>query len=1303
MPVNNELARPESDDDFEAMCCLLYQQVLRDPGLMRVGGSGQGQFGVDLLGADRRSPPGVSIGIQCKHYVATKFTLKTVTDDVAKADDANLAIEHLLFATTAPASADIVRKVHQLSEQRRKQGKFSVSVEYWSTIQAHIRLFPEVGRAYIPGFPGGALLDIREDVMHVRSAVDESKQALEAVQASQVGQTAMLQEIYATVVAPGSRSLTPDPKGDEADPGVVSSLNFVRDRLREGKTLDARKLLEELGDPSAFRDSFSRFRWHTNTAAVDLLEGRPESAAEGFLKAFDLARDDVRAHINRAHAYFLQKKFEASEVACEEALTKFPASSPLWGMRLHIRSRLGKMPEDGKAPEDVRESSDYIFALARMRADAGDLATAVAMLKQCIDLDGGSIDGRRAYLAESLMWVGVGNVSAFLGQMPEERRVALKDALSRFDPLEDTLGAIQSVHLSEELATNITSSLMVLGDLPRSRAIAMQMLARHPNLEQLLRLRVVDLAEAKNLTGLKALANGRLDSLPSAVIALLAEASANLGDVDWNAEVLAVAATRAAEDDRLQEVAPLAAVAAWRSGDRPLAIQRVQEYLAAHPDHVMGHVIAAQIFQTSGKVAEAKAEAQACIALLPAQGTSANVLQVADLLGNLDMHQEAATLYERFVEAPRADELTLKLLDCLVSSDQRKKALLILERMGPQERSQQVVRHIEVNLAARMMDWKRMRDLLALDLGPGALRPDVALGYGTALFRLNETERLREFVETNPELRKASVDQELEFSKLQVAAGSPDLGLRRLFSLFRKHPNNVRVAGILLGQVLMARSVEVLAVPACVEASSAVELQAGKERWWVAVDSADAVPAETWPELVAPTAPVATQLMGAGIGEVRKVIRGITTLEAQVLQVTSLFGFAIQKAHELIATKAGPHGPVWSVRVIKEDGSVDIDALLQQARKRREHVESAFALYREQRIPIGLLAQLLGSDPITLLLEWPFRQMSLFIGIGSEEERQAAFASIRRDGQRFVTDIFTIAEMLLRKTALAVVATIGRPLIPEAQRQAMLAIMEPLPGERTGSMQEHDGRLRIVELSDAYQRHRARFLQSILTFIDSHCEVVATAGPENQSKALRDLIRVLDQPSAECVLLCLERGATLLSEDGGLRVLAAGAGVTETTGLQPVWMIATERRHLAPKAYAECLAAKIMANHDFVSVNSQDLMQLAAINPSRASPAVRAALETFKRPTLEILSGVNVCVEFMRIAVRTLPPMVAGSYAQLCIDALLHGRSIKRRVLDRVFASRISVYGRNGRRILAHVRRLFGRALSRHHLRRNAT
>jgi tetratricopeptide (TPR) repeat protein len=1300
MPVNTELTRPETDDDFEAMCCVLYQQVYRDPGLMRVGGTGQGQFGVDLLGVDRRSPSGISVGVQCKNYVNTKFTLTTVTDDVDKADRANLHIDHLTFATTAPASAAIVRKIHELSEQRRRTGKFSVSVEYWNTIQAHVRMFPEVGKAFIPGYPGGTLLEIRENILKVVSATDAqtaiAQQRFDSLEAKQDS----IQELLATVIAPGARALTPEPKGDEADPGVVVSLNYVRDRLREGKTRDARMLLDELGDPEKFRDAFSKFRWRTNSAAIELIEGRYAEGAAGFLKAFELAPDNEKAHINRAHAYFLLKKYEAAEVACEEALAKFPQSAPLWAMRMHIRAQLGLGPEDEAVPPEAREKPDYLFSLARVRANAGDRPAAIALLKRCVELDRGSLEGRRAYLAEALMWVDTNKVSVFLGQIADERRSALEEAVRLFEPLEETLSAIQSVHLSEELATNITSSLALLGDSTRARSIATQLLARHPDLDQLLRTRLVDLAEKKDAAGLKALTGGRLESLPPAAIALLAEASANLGDLSWHAEIQDVAAKRVCEDPRLQEIAPLVAVAAWRSGNQQRGLALIQEYVARHPNHVVGRVIAARLFESLGRVQEAKREAQACIDFLPDKAANADTLQVADLLASLDMNVPAASLYECFVEVPRADELTAKLLQCLVSSDQRKKAQLLLERLAPTDRSQKSIRHIEINLAARMMDWRRMTSLLEPDLTDGRLRADVALGYGTALYRMNEMERLKVFAESNPVLVKGDVDQELEFSKLQVAAGLPRLGLKRLFGLFRKHPHNVRVAGIFLGQILMASDVEALAAPERVAAGTAAELRVGDERWWVAIDNHEAESVETWSEVVAPTTGLAEALSGAAVGDSRKTTRGGVSIDAEVFQITSLFAFALKKAHQLIENHAGAPGPVWSVRIRSEDGKLDINALLQQARKRREHVDASFQLYRDRRIPLGLLARLLGSDPITLLLDWPLKRLSLFIGLGNDDERQAAFSAIREPGQRFVMDLLTISEMLLRGTGDAVVATIGRPLIPVAQRQQLLDMLRDLAGDRFGSTPLALSQRPGIPIAPNLEP-RARFMQSVLAFIDDYCDVVATAGPEVQSDTLRGLIRVLDAPSGECVLLCLERDAVLLSEDGGLRLLAAEVGVTKLSALQPVWMVAIDKHHLDQKKYASCLAEKLLANHDFVSVSGRDLIELATGDPRRVHPAIRMAFETFKRPTLEIRSGMNVCGEFLSLAVKRLPPTTAGAYVGLAREALLYERShLRARVLDRLLASRISIYGRNGRSLRPHVKRLFCGLLSRRHLRR---
>lgn len=629
MPVNTELARPETEEDFEAMCCMLYQRVYNDSGLMRVGRSGQAQFGVDLLGVDRLILGGRSIGIQCKHYQAKKFTLRTVTDDVAEADTANLAIEHLTFATTAPASSEIVRQVHELSEQRRKQNKFTVSVEYWNTIQAHIRMHPEVGRAFIPNFPGSTLLNVSDNMLKNLLLTEEhsaaSQRNFDEVISSQ---TTILQKLVE--IAPGVQLLSPEPNGDEADPGVVVSLNYIRDRLREGKTRDARKLLDDLGNPESFRDEFSRFRWHTNFAAIDLLEGRIEEAAAGLLKAFELARDNEKAHINRVHAYFLQKKFEAAEVACDEALSRFPTSGPLWGLRLHVRAKQGKEPEDDGTPADVREKSDYLFSLAKIHGNNADHETAITLLKRCIEIDGGLLDGRRAYLAEALMWVGVNSVAAFFGQMPSERRLALENALQQFEPLEETLAAIQSTEISEELATNVTSCLTLLGRLDRARSIVAQLLVRHPNLEQLLRIRIVELAEKRDAVGLKTLTNNRLDSLPPAAIALLADASADFGDIKWNEEIQEEASRRPPQDALLPKVAPLTSFAVWRHGDRTLALQRAQEYVARNPNHIFGRVIAARMFEWSGKSDAAKQEAQACAALLPDEGANADALQVAD-------------------------------------------------------------------------------------------------------------------------------------------------------------------------------------------------------------------------------------------------------------------------------------------------------------------------------------------------------------------------------------------------------------------------------------------------------------------------------------------------------------------------------------------------------------------------------------------------------------------------------------------------------------------------------------------------
>lgn len=1280
MAVSNELPRPVSDDDFEALCLQLYSRVWGVTGLMRVGRPGQAQFGVDILGHNGHQ----DVGIQCKHYSVKPFTFRTVTSDVEEADRAALAIDHLLFATTAQSNSHVVKAVHELSQRRRAEGKFTVSVEYWNVISDHIRVYPVVGRAFLPGFPGSALLAIAETAAKVLTIVQESAARQDVFEQKVIDAV--------TGAAVSKPALAPDARGDEADPGVVASLDFIRDRMREGRTTDAKQLLEKLGDPSQFKDQFSKFRWTTNMAAIAMLEGDEARSADGFLKAFAFAPDDEKAHLNRIHAYFMRKKFEAADVACDEALAKFPSSGALWGISLHTREAVGRETLDSEVPESALKSSDFLFAKSRLVGKRGDCKTSIDLLEQCIALDGGSLDARRALLAEALTWAAVDPVAALLGQFAEEKRRALQGAVDRFEPLEQVLPAQQADKISEELATNVVSSLLILEQRPRARRLAHQLLSRHPLLEQLLRTHVMDLADRNDFAGLHAISDGQLDVLPGSVLAMLAEISAHEGDVAWNSQIIAVVDRRSAEDERLPKVRPLAFLASWYHGDREQALAGVQAHLKENPDDMLGSVLESRFLKDLGRRQEAVAVARACSRKLPVGDTSLETVYAADLLFELKLHGEAAVLYERLVRIPGGDELTWKLLVCFIHTDQRRAAQRIFDAILPEVRSHSNLRRLEINLAGIKGDWQRMRVLLEQELAADPTSAECILGCADVLFRLGDRAALSTLVAKDPTLKAATPDQELSFARFQMNCGFSDLAVSRLFRLFRAHPTNERLAGHFLGQLMLAQDLTLFNAPDVIGPGVSVQLKQGDELWSIAIDAAGSSPVESWPNLVRPDADIAIRLTGFQVGQRTTIRRGMFDQEVQVVGIGSLVAFAAEKAQALVAATSNAAGPIWSVRIVKENGDIDIDLLLRSAKERREHVERAFHLYSQHPLPLCVLAKLIGTNPIQLLLEWPSKLAPLFIGVGSEDERQSAFGILRAGRQRYVIDLLTIAELVRLGVAPAVGALIGKPLVAQTQREHLLIILAGLGEPReSANLSEQDGRLRMVDVPGWYYTRRKRLLEAILAFVDGACDVVPTTGPEVLTDVHRTLARTLDRSTLDTLYLCVEHNAVLVSEDGGLRMLSVEAGVSASMGVQPLFMQALDRGLMAHEIYVDAIGTKLLENHNFVSVAARDLMSMARRTPDRLAPAAMAALESLRRPTLDFESGAKVAAEFLRLAAKTLPALTVGRYAKEILDALQDGRPRFEKVLIRYLSRQVRhIYGRNGRRLARHVRQEFG-------------
>lgn len=1249
MGISNEHTRPTSDKDFEAMCHALYRLLLKDIGCVRVGGHGQEQYGIDIIAHDGQK----SIGIQCKDYRVKPFTLGTVEADIKKVEAAGLEIEHMLFATSASSKSATVKQIFDLSAKRRKEGKFTVSVDFWEEITGHIRLHPEIGKTFIPGFSGSPLLEINEKTSSLLELYQDGQEKTTQLLTTIIGSTEKLNEKFSTF----QQNSMPQERGDEADPRVVASLNLVRDKLREGKSREALDQLNTLGNPNEFKDKFSRFRWHTNYAFVDLLEGRYEAAASGFLAAFPLAPEDEKANANRAHAFILNKDYESALSACEEGMKQYPMSNLLWSLKLNVLQSLGDPEPDRNLPKELRNNSDVLFALAYLTRIKGEYPLALEQLRQCMDKDGGSFNAKRAYLADALSWCFLDPILAHHGQLSSEQRSALSDALERLEPLERTIPAIQSDHTSEELANNVTLALVLLGLKDRAYSLTSHLLARHPFLEGLLRIRLLELDERKDITAIHKLTDKQLENLPPAILGILAEIAANQGDKAWFAEVMKLVEVSELDPIRIEELRILSIHLTWVDGSNTTAIQAARDYLDAHPEHVLTRVILGQMLRQSGLLPEAIIEASTCVGYLPKECSSLQLSNVAELLYSLQEFSKASSIYSRLVRVPGNDEFTHRLLACLIESDQRHKAQDILNQLTPEVRELSTFRRIEANLARRTGDWARMRDLLAIELNSYPESIGVAIGYVGALYRLNDEATLKGYLGSNPIFKNSSAENEFEFSKYQANSGYTSLALNRLYRLYRNNTNSTQVGSFFLVQILTGQDIPEMKPPLVAGSGCAIYLKNAAETRCIAIDTEPSNNLVSWPELISPDSKISKLLTGSKIGDQITLEQSHGNSKFEVTCIESIYSFAARKAEEIIAVAAEPAGPLWSVRLINEDGTLDISSLLQSAKCRKEHVHRIFDTYKQHHFPLAMLAKALGSDPVTLLLEWPFKEAQLFVGFGTDQERENSVKILQQQDQRYVLDLLSITELMQRKCFEQVIKLIGRPLIPQTMKEHLMVILQQAESPHpSSSLGLNNDQLVMTETPVQYYDNRLLFLKEMLRCINEYCDVVPTVGPHEITDLLRLLAEVLDHDSLDAVYLSIERNAVLISEDGALRLIATEAGVTTSIGIQPILMEACDKGIITKDVYADAVFVKLASGHDFVSIRADDMLTIAKRSPFRVSDGIKNGLETFRKPTLDIESGIRVCCEFLINIIMTAQPKVAVAYVETILEVLQYQR-----------------------------------------------
>ena len=565
-----------------------------------------------------------------------------------------------------------------------------------------------------------------------------------------------------------------------------------------------------------------------------------------------------------------------------------------------------------------------------------------------------------------------------------------------------------------------------------------------------------------------------------------------------------------------------------------------------------------------------------------------------------------------------------------------------------------------------------MRDVLKQELDRVPTDSGVAVGYIGALNRIpDEKDALKAYLASDPVYDGKQPLNEVEVAKYQREHGFPELALKRLYRLFRAHPNDSAFGGYFLMQLLIGDSVpELHLTPVAAAAGVVVHLRASTEARDIAIDFDTVIDGASWPELLTPDSDLARSLIGKVIGDKVTMARGIGDVEYEVVGLSSLYSFATQKVHKLLAESANPDGPLWSINLGKADGSIDIEPLLEMTRQKSARVADAIKNYSKFRFPLATLARLVGVEPLTLMLDWPSSKAPLFASIGTQEEREQALALLAAGGKRFVLDLPTLGELVGTGVFRAVAPLIGRPLVPQSAREELINIIqtqERVPSKM--SLREEDGQYLREETTQEQLDRQLALLREMLTCIDNLCELTPVLGPKDITDNHRGLENLLDHATLDAVYLTLERNAVLISDDGGLRRVTPAVGLFNSMAIQPLLIFAKDCGALAHSVYVDVVIGKLARNHAFITVSADDLVALARRDTGKVAAGVVAAFNTFRSRNMDLSSAVKVCALFLSSIAPLCQPAISAEYFKLALAALQHERPMHANVVHRALAN----------------------------------
>ena len=1182
---------PKNWQDFERNCRILFECILNDIHVQNNGRVGQPQHGVDIFG--RKNREGTWVGIQCKGkdsgYGGT-VTEKELRAEVEKTRGFIPQISDFFLVTTAPVDASIQTIARMITQGREEEGNpLNVSVWGWGELESRISQYPKALEAFHP------------DASPYSSEIIGQLDLI-----TQTQQPAIIEKLD-LIIQTQQLAITGDNISVDSeifDKNLHAEIDGYRDLIKAGKPTTSLILLESLKD--RLWDSASdriKFRIITNIGSANLhiSKEKEKEGVEHFLEAIKYQPEDKIALANVALAYLLKgehsKAVDAAKAALEKDNSNAEAASYL--IQAYIKDETVDDPIE-LVPEVIRGSASVDIACIifyRLRNSSQWVEIARAAGKQHPDNEQILRFAAEAELQTALTTQGLLN-----GQKPAVPidREGLRQAATVLQTLWDKQHNSELPVSDSSLPHNLIQTYRVLEDKISAKTIAVQAIEKIPDSPDLIKLRAAIHLE---------------DGQPQEALSLLKKNSADPQSILMSAEILSknnpVSALSALENYELIEgleqhqriLAGHVRVDCFllhpglSSEDRiRKAEKEADALLEQYPDSPQVFLIHSRVAEAIGKDSAIQQAVDRAKALLKNDTPFSERLMLARKFEVLQSYSDVVDVLDGYVDSSHDSPALQMLFFALINCDRRLQAHELFLTVPVEVAEKPAFLRASISLHYQRGDYTSAENSInkLLRVNPNDLY--VHLTQTDIWLRRRNDNAIKQFLST--EVEKLEGDPE-ELMKLAYLLDRFGFHERALKLGYKTHLENRKNSEVQLAYIMLllkpGSSGKLSLTKTTVEKDAAFSIKNNLDETETFVIESD-ISLQLIDEAVPPEHLFADTALGLKEGDKFSIKSGE---EWEITSIKHKYLYALHEKLYHFERYFPESNGLQRMTFKEEDGEKSIESVLQKVKEIHDAHELILNRYSESSFPLHIFAEHFGIDIIDAWggLVQSGRKFKVCYGI--VPERIAAFKCIEENNKAgCVVDALTLHIIKSLRIEKEIAQVCGSIAVTEStidtfryRRERILSYgRQPFM-----TVYWRDGQYFREEIT---QEHLEKILVDInrdLDWIDQNIEVLPAESDGLVSNEVRRLNDALSYSFLDPIIAAQGSNRLLLCEDQYYRQLGIVEFNVKTSWLQPVLMLALQRRIITQEKYGEIIITLVEVGHSFISIDP-DLLSYAFKN-----------------------------------------------------------------------------------------------------------